>query len=176
MTSKSETARSDADQSRLNQFWSRPFRKKTAWAEEATRLCINHSLFEGIAARSVEHIVGHMHPRNYQQDEVIFDMAHVGVGAMLILAGDVRIMAENIELTRLHEGDIFGEVALATTLPRTARAIAAADCRLVFFLRSDLDEWIERKPDEACCFLLNLSTILAERLMERNLSMIESAK
>jgi len=165
----------DSDDNRLNRIWSRPFRKKVAWVEEATRLCLDHCLFEGIAERSVQHIVSHMHPRTYQRGEVIFEMAHAGASAMLILDGEVLIMADTVELTRLHHGDIFGEVSLATPLPRTAQAIASKDCRLVFFLRSDLDEWIERRPREASHFLINLSTMLAERLMERNLEVIETA-
>ncbi|PIP01500.1 MAG: cyclic nucleotide-binding domain-containing protein [Zetaproteobacteria bacterium CG12_big_fil_rev_8_21_14_0_65_54_13] len=165
----------DIDDTRLNRIWSRPFRKRPEWVEEATRLCLEHCLFEGIAERSIQHIVSHMHPRDYQRDEVIFEMAHAGASAMLILSGEVLIMADTVELTRLHQGDIFGEVALATALPRTAQAIAAEDCRLVFFLRSDLDEWIERRPREASRFLINLSTMLAERLMERNLEMMEAA-
>ncbi|TLS69016.1 cyclic nucleotide-binding domain-containing protein [Mariprofundus erugo] len=165
----------DSDQHSLNRIWSRPFRKKSEWVEEATALCLAHCLFDGIAERSVQHIVSHMHPRNYHRNEVIFDMGHAGASAMLILSGEVVIMADTVELTRLHQGDIFGEVALATTLPRTAQAIAKADSRLVFFLRSDLDEWIERTPREASRFLINLSTMLAERLMQRNLEVMDAA-
>lgn len=154
-------------------IWSRPFRKPAGWEEEATRLCLNHALFEGIAERSVRHVVTHMHPRHYRQDEVIFDMGKSGAGAMLILSGEVLIMADQIELAKLKAGDLFGEVALATTLPRTARALALSDCELIFFLRADLDEWIDRKPREAARFLINLSTMLAERLMERNLEMAD---
>jgi len=157
-------------------IWSLPFRKKPEWVVEASRLCRDHYLFEGITERSVEHIVAHMHPRNYQPDEVIFDMAHAGASAMLILEGEVAIRADTVELTRLKTGDIFGEVALATDLPRTAQAIALRDCRLVFFLRSDLDEWIEHSPKEASRFLINLSTLLAERLMQRNLNTMEAGK
>jgi len=152
-----------------HRIWSRPFRKAAGWVENATHLCLNHALFEGIAERSVRHIVSHMHPRQYNRDEIIFDMGKSGAGAMLILSGEVIIMAEQIELARLRPGDLFGEVALATALPRTARAIATSDCDLVFFMRADLDEWIDRAPREAARFLINLSTILAERLMERNL-------
>ncbi|MDX8405004.1 MAG: cyclic nucleotide-binding domain-containing protein [Mariprofundus sp.] len=162
-------------QSRFDQIWSRPFRKKTAWVDEATALCLDHCLFNDIPNRSVQQIVEHMHPRDYQRDEVIFEMGHAGASAMLILSGEVVIRADTVELTRLHHGDIFGEVALATTLPRTAQAMASADSQLVFFLRSDLDEWIERSPREASRFLINLSTMLAERLMQRNLEMMETA-
>jgi len=165
---------SDSNAAQMNRTWSKPFRSKPEWVEEATRLCLDHCLFAGISERSVRHIVSHMHPRRYQCDETIFDMSNAGAGAMLILSGEVAILANSIELTRLQCGDIFGEVALVTALPRTARAVALADCHLVFFLRSDMSEWIERKPREASRFLINLSTMLAERLMERNLDMMDA--
>jgi len=173
MPKASESMSAVHEKMRLNRVWSRLFRNKVEWEEEATRICLNHCLFEGIAERSIRHIVSHMHPRHYQRDEIIFDMAKAGAGAMLILSGEVSIMADSVELVSLHANDVFGEVALATALPRTARAVAKTGCHLVFFLRSDLDEWLERKPREASRLLINLSTMLAERLMERNLDMMD---
>ncbi|MDQ6993284.1 MAG: cyclic nucleotide-binding domain-containing protein [Mariprofundus sp.] len=165
----------NSEQSRWHHIWSRPFRKRAEWTEQATDLCLQHCLFEGIPERSVQHIVAHMHPRHYQHDECIFDMAQTGASAILLLSGEVRILADATELTRLHHGDIFGEVAMATSLPRTAQAIAVGECHLVFFLRADLDEWVERRPREASLFLINLATMLAERLMERNIDLMEAA-
>ncbi len=158
-----------------DRIWSRPFRNRPQWQDAAAAICLNHCLFRDIPERSIRQIVTHMHPRHYRRGESIFEMGKAGAGAMLIIDGEVAIMADAVELTRLQRGDIFGEVALATDLPRTARAVAESDVELVFFLRSDLDEWIERKPREAARLLVNLSTMLAERLMERNLDMMDAA-
>jgi len=161
---------------KLDRFWSLPLRKKDAWVAETVPLCRSHCLFDGISDRSINHIVARMHPRQYQKGEMVFDMGQAGAGAMFILSGEVAILADSVELAHLHRGDLFGEVALATPLPRTAQAMALTDCSLVFFMRSDLEEWIDRAPKEAARFLVNLSTMLAERLMERNLELMEAAE
>jgi len=57
---------------------------------------------------------------------------------------------------------------LAADLPRTADIVAIEDCELVFFLRSDLQEWLAIMPKEAARLLQNLSKMLAQRLMEKN--------
>jgi len=164
------------DNVKVNRFWSLPLKKKDAWVEETVPLCRDHCLFEGISERSVYHIVTRMHSRQYQKGEMVFDMGQSGAGAMFILSGEVAILADAVELAHLHRGDLFGEVALATSLPRTAQAMALTNCSLVFFMRSDLDEWIDRAPKEAARFLVNLSTMLAERLLGRNLELMEAAE
>jgi len=164
------------DNVKLDRFWSLPLKKKDAWVEQTIPLCRSHCLFEGISERSIAYIVTRMHPRQYQKGEMVFDMGQAGAGAMFIMSGEVAIMVDAVELAHLHRGDLFGEVALATSLPRTAQAMALTDCGLVFFMRSDLDEWVDRSPKEAARFLGNLSTMLAERLLGRNLELMEAAQ
>ena len=65
-------------------------------------------------------------------------------------------------------GDFFGEIALAEPEKRTADAIAVENSRLVYFLKQDLEEWIEYEPRLGGRFLMNLSAILAKRLFEAN--------
>ncbi len=82
----------------------------------------------------------------------------------MVLEGSVRIMANKTELALLEPGDFFGEMALAEPEKRTADAYSVTQTRLVYFLKQDLEEWIEYEPRLGARFLMNLSATLAKRL------------
>ena len=62
----------------------------------------------------------------------------------------------------------FGEIALAENDKRTADAQCVKPCRLVFFLKQDLEEWIDIEPRLGNIFLMNLASTLAQRLQIAN--------
>ena len=149
-------------------FWIRLSQPKEEWVESACALCEKNPLFEKVPLKSIRWLVTRMHPRQYSAGEKIVDMGNAGAGAVLILSGEVSIRINDVELGRMHRGDLFGEVALVADLPRTAEVTAIDDCELVFFLRSDLQEWLAIMPKEAARLLQNLSKMLAERLLDKN--------
>ena len=149
-------------------FWSNIFKSGDSELQTITRLWQQTPLFEGIPQRQTEFLCAKMHLRQFKTDEVIFNLGDQGAGAILVLEGSVRIMASTTELALLEQGDFFGEIALAATERRTADAIALSPTRLVFFLKQDLEEWIEHEPRLGGRFLMNLSAALAQRLYEAN--------
>jgi len=148
--------------------WMRLFRPKVEWVEDACSLCEKNTLFDKVNRKSIRWLVTRMHPRTYSAGESVLDMGNAGAGAVLILSGEVAVRINGTEIERMHRGDLFGEVALAADLPRTAEIVAVQDSELVFFLRSDLQEWLAIMPKEAARLLQNLSKMLAHRLMEKN--------
>jgi CRP-like cAMP-binding protein len=109
-----------------------------------------------------------MHVRNFQADEVVFRQGDQGAGAILVLEGQVKVYANNTLLSDLDKGDFFGEITLAETDKRTADACCITKSRLVYFLKQDLEEWIEIEPRLGTIFLMNLASILAQRLHMAN--------
>jgi CRP-like cAMP-binding protein len=110
-----------------------------------------------------------MHVRQFHQDEIIFNQGDQAAGAILVMQGSVKIMANRTQLALLEAGDFFGEIALAETERRTADASAVTSSTLVFFLKQDLEEWIEYQPRLGARFLMNLAATLAQRLYQANL-------
>lgn len=153
--------------------WLSLFRAKTDWIEDACELCHRNPMFAGVAPKSIRWLVSRMHRRNYEAGENIFTMGNAGAGAVLILGGRVALSANGISLGEMGRGDLFGEVALVTDLPRTAEVTALEDTELLFFLRSDLQEWLAIMPKEAAKLLQNLASMMANRLMERNQTLAE---
>ena len=149
-------------------FWSNLFRQRDSELQVIAQLWRQTPLFEGIPERHVEALCASMHPRDFKPDEAIFRQGDQGAGAILVLEGEVRVSADKTELARLGDGDFFGEIALASSERRTADATAISTSRLVYFLKQDLEEWIEHEPRLGARFLMNLSATLAQRLYEAN--------
>jgi CRP/FNR family transcriptional regulator, cyclic AMP receptor protein len=64
----------------------------------------------------------------------------------------------------LHDGDIFGEIALLDGKERTADANALTDCDILIVPRSSLWLLLERRPD----ICIDLMLVLCERLRYTN--------
>ena len=151
-----------------NFFWSNLFNK----VSDETRVIADFwratPLFRNIPLRHVQALAEKMHVRHYQQDEWVFREGDQGAGAILVLEGRVRVVANQTILAELEAGDFFGEIALAENENRTADALCTEASQLVFFLKQDLEEWIEQQPRLGARFLMNLSATLAKRLYEAN--------
>lgn len=152
-----------------NFFWSNLFKHKDSEINLIAEYWSKTPLFKDIPLRHITSLSENMHIRNYQQDEVIFREGDQGTGAILVLEGHVKIMARDTPISELEQGDFFGEIALAENDKRTADAICTRESRLVFFLKQDLEEWIEIEHHLGIVFLKNFSSTLAQRLHQANL-------
>jgi len=149
-------------------LWSNIFNRQPSELHSIVRLWQGTPLFESIPTRHIEFLASKMHIRNFTTDETIFQQGSQGAGTLMVLEGSVRIMANKTKLALLEVGDFFGEIALAEPENRTADAYSVGNSRLVYFLKQDLEEWIEYEPRLGARFLMNLSAILAKRLFEAN--------
>jgi CRP/FNR family cyclic AMP-dependent transcriptional regulator len=154
-----------------NFFWSNIFKANTDEVEDIARHWCSSPLFKNIPKRHVRRLSENMHVRHYQAEEIIFREGDQGAGTILVLDGQVCIKARNNTLATLESGDFFGEIALAENDKRTADAMCISDSTLVFFLRQDLEEWIETEPRLGAVFLMNLASVLAQRLHQANQSL-----
>ncbi|VAW70548.1 hypothetical protein MNBD_GAMMA09-2216 [hydrothermal vent metagenome] len=150
-------------------LWQNLFRSKDDRISEVTEMWMATPLFEKISYRECRNLVKTMHPRHYKKGEIAFNSGDIGASIILIRRGGIEIKAADKLLAELSAGDFFGEVALVIDEPRTADAIATEDTELMFFLRSDLDEWIKRSPRSGAQFMLNIATVLAARLRHTNI-------
>ncbi len=164
-----------ASDKKRHALWFNFFRTKEDWIEETARLCQKHRLFKGIPPSVVHWFVSTMHRREYQQGERVFFAGDEGAGAILVLSGAVEIRHREVLLTTVGPGEIFGEVALVDGTERTADAVAIEQSTLIFMLRADLDEWMNRQPKNASVLLRNLGGMLAKRLLEANRALSETA-
>jgi CRP/FNR family cyclic AMP-dependent transcriptional regulator len=67
----------------------------------------------------------------YEAGDVIFAAGDLGKTFYVVRAGSVALESDGQTIETVHEGGVFGEMALLDNEPRSAAAIAATDCELV---------------------------------------------
>ncbi len=99
--------------------------------------------------------------------ETIFKEGETAKELYVIQSGQVEIQLGNRLLATLEANDIFGEMALIDSAPRSATATAKTDVALVPISRKDFLDLVSRAPT----FALDIMTVLARRLRAANRAM-----
>jgi CRP-like cAMP-binding protein len=139
--------------------------RAVAGAEDKLGLLRRHSLFGQLPPAVLDHLGSYMKRRSLPRGAVIFTKGDPGTGLMGVLAGTVKISVpsadgRDIVLNIIHEGEIFGEIALLDGRPRTADASAMTDCELMVIERRDFIPFLGSHPD----LMMKIIEILCARL------------
>ena len=139
-----------------------------------TQILSNLPLFAKLTMRQLKEVERIVHLRTYRTGEVIFNQGDAGVAMYVILGGQVRIVLpgvtaeENRHLATLEAGELFGEMGLLDSSPRSASAIAAMTVEAAAIARPDWMDLVHRHPDIGVSMLIPLSQMIAARLRTTN--------
>jgi len=107
----------------------------------------------------------------------LFQAGDPGDSLFIIQTGQIELFikdtaGQKIVLTTAQPGDMFGELAMLDTGPRTATALALADSEVLVLDRGDLILLFQRKPEAALHMLAALSglTRKADELLRTRVS------
>jgi CRP/FNR family transcriptional regulator, cyclic AMP receptor protein len=104
--------------------------------------------------------------RDYRAGETIFREGEPGLEFYVIRAGRVRILRGNRLLETLGENEIFGEMALIDTSPRSATVVAETYVVVAPVTEKQYLFLVRHTP----YFALKVMRVLAERLRVQNRS------
>jgi tetratricopeptide (TPR) repeat protein len=92
---------------------------------------------------------------SYTTDQPIVNEGDAGDSIFAIMEGTASVQAniggEKIDLALLKAGDVFGEVAFLTGMPRTATVVANSNMRVMDISRAVLEKAIEKHPRILSC-------------------------
>ena len=164
-----------------NALWSNIFKTDSNKSNQTILALKQVPIFNGLSERDFNNILKIVHNREYNKDEFIFQSGTPGLGMYIIIKGDVVIKGENdegenIEFAQLSAGEFFGEISLIGEDDRSTNAMALSSCKLGAFFRSDLLDIITRSPTLGNKILLNLATVLGNRLTKTNQLLIDGDK
>src|ERR1700704_3163904 len=80
----------------------------------------------------------------------------------LLLEGEVSLVAKNKAIGRIGKGEIFGEMASISEMPRSATAVAKIPCRVIGLDDSQLQSALRKKPE----FALMLMSVMIRRMRD----------
>lgn len=95
-------------------------------------------------------------------NQILFQAGEPGESLFVVQSGEIELFikdvtGQKIVLTIVREGDVFGELSLLDSGPRTATALALVDSELLVLDRGDLLLLFQKKPDAALHMLAAMS-------------------
>ncbi|MDX6406196.1 MAG: family transcriptional regulator, cyclic receptor protein [Blastocatellia bacterium] len=111
------------------------------------------------------------------EGHTLFQAGDPGDSLFIVREGEIELFikdttGQKITLTTAEAGDMFGELAMLDTGPRTATALALSDSQVLVLDRDDLVMLFQRKPEAALHMLAALSglTRKADELLRTRVS------
>ena len=103
-------------------------------------------------------------PLSLAEGERVFSAGDIGTEMFIVRSGSVDLMVGDNLVETVEEGGVFGEMALIDPAPRSASAVAAADCTLARVNAYTFHQLVQRVPVLA----LEVLKVMARRLRRSN--------
>jgi uncharacterized membrane protein len=112
-----------------------------------------------------------------QAGDTLFQAGEPGESLFIVRSGEIELFikdtaGQKIVLTVAEEGNLFGELSLLDSGPRTATALALTDAELLVLDREDLLLLFQKRPDAALHMLAAMSVMTrkADELLRTRVS------
>jgi CRP-like cAMP-binding protein len=120
-----------------------------------------------------------LHQRAYKDGEVILEQGGQNASLYIIRSGDVSIVSHvmeyNLEIDRLHTGDLFGDMSFVDTESVSTDIVAIGDVLIEIVSDDDVEAIIRDDPMFYGRFYHALARLLSYRLRKKNDQMMASA-
>src|SRR5262245_5104490 len=125
----------------------------------------DHPLFRELPPVTLDRLSTYLRRRSTPKGTVIFRKGDPGFGLVGVVSGAVKISdasadGRDVVLNIIHEGEVFGELALLDGRARSADATAMSDCELMTIERREFIPFLRSQPDVA----LKLMEILCSKV------------
>jgi len=127
-------------------------------------------IFEKLSSADLQVLRTLWHPRDLKQNEVLFRKGESGSSMYIIEKGTIEISVpaelekKDIRVSLLSEGEFFGELSLVDGLPRTAKATATSDSRVLEMMRDHFIQFVTGRPTVA----ISMISEMGKRLRATN--------
>jgi CRP-like cAMP-binding protein len=122
-------------------------------------------LFSGLDAEASSMLLASMSHCKIKKGQTLFKEGDIGDALYIVSNGKVKLGIkasdgrENL-LMILGPGDMFGELSLFDSGPRTASAIAVTDSKVLALSQEKVFPWLRENPDISLQLLMRLATRL----------------
>jgi len=140
------------------------------------RLIKQSILLQGFSKFQIRRLILMCHMVKAKAGEQVIREGDAGDKMYLVVDGEMSVSkafnGERKTITKLEPGDIFGEIALVSSQPRTADVFAVTDAKLLSLDWKTLVRLRRLSPFISSKLFLNLSKILGNRLIETTDKMV----
>ncbi|MCY1041617.1 cyclic nucleotide-binding domain-containing protein [Corallococcus sp. bb12-1] len=135
-----------------------------------TNVMNGSALFRPFNRRDRRGLVERFRARDVERGDVIIREGDATDGLYVVLSGEVDVLKNGHVLSRLKEGDLFGEISLLQKTPATATVEAARHTTLLRLPREDFDSLISSHPQ-----VLMLVSDLSDERLRRTQRLLDAA-
>lgn len=129
-------------------------------------------LFSGMSSVEQARLLGKMNQLQFPPHTVIFEENTYGDCMYVIVQGSIDLLRGDQFLITIKAGDIFGEMALLSNIPRSAAAVTATEVVLFEISRNLLQEILADNSSVSLFFI----KLLTDRLIKTNDSLQETKR
>lgn len=137
-----------------------------------TKFLKNVDLFSEFTSDELKVVDKIVQNEECEENTIIFNEGEIGDKMYVIENGVVDIKKqipmswgiESVRLARLQSGELFGEISLFDSRPRSAGAVAFFKCKLLTISKSDLENLLDQNPRLAAKMFKQIVRKLGERL------------
>ncbi len=149
--------------------------RDAAAVDEIARVLSGVFLFRDLTEAERTLIAPFMEHRTLQAGAVLFREGDMAEEFYVVLEGEMRISRGKTRLTDVGPGGVFGELALARPIQRSATVKALVATKLYQLSRDDFHQVLKQKPDLAARLCLAFVDVVGDRLRDLTdrLAMIE---
>ncbi len=123
------------------------------------------SMFQSLDEKSIMELVGFIKMHQYKEGDYIIKKGDPGKNLYIILSGKVNVLGdENIRITTLEKGDVFGEMSLLSGDSIGATIKAATSTKILYLQSKDFRRVLHRYPP----LQMYLARLLTSRLAKTN--------
>src|SRR5690349_18902054 len=138
--------------------------------QQFARLLREVDLFAGLDRVTLAKLAAHLQPQFYTAPSIIFRRGDAGDALYILVSGTVGVYTTDKTGTAetlvrvLSAGEPFGEMALLSSIPRSATIKVETDCEILRLNRSAFVDLVREQPSVALSIAATLSRRLADML------------
>jgi predicted RND superfamily exporter protein len=140
------------------------------------RLIKQSVLFEGMSKLQIRRLILMSNMLDAKAGERLIREGDPGDKMYVVINGELSVSrthnGKRMDIAKLEPGDIFGELALVSSHPRTADVFAATDAKLLSLDWASLESLRRLSPFISSRLFMNLSKVLGNRLIETTEKMV----
>ena len=131
-----------------------------------SRLAREVDLFQGLTPEDIAKIYSRGMTMRVQKGETVFFKGSVGSQMYVVLGGSVGVYDGQKRIAGLRTGDMFGEMALIDSAPRSATVVADEDTHLFVLSETTFQRLLTKRV--SIWIFLNIIHTLSKRLRDAN--------
>jgi CRP/FNR family transcriptional regulator, cyclic AMP receptor protein len=137
---------------------------------ELVQLKQNFPFLRSLTVEELEDLLRAARVRIYREGQIVFREGDIPDGMYIVLMGALKVekrleQGDQLVLSKLSSGDIFGEMGLIEYKPRSASVVASTESTLFYIESRGFDEMRRRFHPAAMKILKQLCGILANRVI-----------